>query len=440
MEHKIPFVVEWIPQLSRVVFAKPGRFIISPTFATKYKNTAYKWSIIFYPNGYSLSQSAIPALDDRIGNQILGDEDEETIGPTVRANNTSSKSAIFIVLRPFSTCSAKHVRVKAKVEFEISLKGNNAHIVGKVEDTLFRIQKIDMIKRGGSPKLLKGVSEFGPLCKEMVDQFTPISDERMAVTCRLYIDATDFDRWAGRQKPVSWLGGSYGRHRHHIGQKLRDCGIGVSGHESQEDSADSSEISCFDPVSIEDFDGIIGERPDLTLTSNDGYTYKCNYEKLSASSDVMARLFDPNSSYIESSTRSVTLPDITGKNLSFLLYFIYFGKLPIKAKDYITEILYMADKYMIKNLVEICINVMYDNVNSTNVFDYLKISVNHNLADLKEACLDVIYSNREGLFGENGQNLQAKAKLFARGENIGMILLNLLANRAAQSAGVISFH
>uniref|UniRef100_A0A915IZL8 BTB domain-containing protein n=1 Tax=Romanomermis culicivorax TaxID=13658 RepID=A0A915IZL8_ROMCU len=452
MERKIPFVVEWIPEMSRVLFLKPGRFIISPAFATKFKNTAYKWHIIFYPNGYNLSQiDPVPTSDDYLEDQMMSEEeekmyeDDESSIARAPAINTSPNSAIFIVLSPFSTGSAKHMRVKAKVEFQISLKEGTTPLIGKMEDTLFRTQKIDAIKTGGDPsKILKGIHEFGPLCKGIVEQFSLVSDDRMAIACRLYIDAADFDHWIGRQKALSSIGDSRGRHNR-ISQRLKACNIANSDDtesQSPTEKFDSISATSFDPVSVDEaIAAEIGDQADLTIISNDDRIFKCHYGKLSASSDILGRLFDPNSSpLIDKSNHSVTLADMNGKIWSFLLYFIYFDKFPTEAIDFVAEILDVARKYMIKNLPETCQTIMLGNLDCTNIFDYFKVSINHDLPDLKEACLNFIYCNRVNLFGENGHNVEVQEKLFAEDENIGMILLSLLANRASKSTGVISFH
>ncbi|GFY40905.1 hypothetical protein TNIN_473111 [Trichonephila inaurata madagascariensis] len=118
--------------------------------------------------------------------------------------------------------------------------------------------------------------------------------------------------------------------------------------------------------------------------------YKAHKVILSARSRVFKTMFE---STLTMDSGEIEISDISGETVKEMLHFIYSGEvghLPVKRA---MELYYVADKYELDSLKNICARVMVGNVRTDNVIDILLLSHRHSNHDLEHVCITFIAKN-----------------------------------------------
>ena len=112
----------------------------------------------------------------------------------------------------------------------------------------------------------------------------------------------------------------------------------------------------------------------------------------------------------ESTSSTTRINDFSGKTVEYFLKFIYGENL---AKENFTpELLLIAEKYDIKNLVQNCAGTLMKSIDSENVFEVLKVAFLTNQERLMAKVRDFLIKNPSVSISDNwGQIVQAHPSL-----------------------------
>lgn len=117
---------------------------------------------------------------------------------------------------------------------------------------------------------------------------------------------------------------------------------------------------------------------------------------LSARSDVFAKMF--KSDMKEKRTGQIEIVDIEPATFKLLLDFISCLKIDSNDLEELLELIVAADKYSIKNLVDICSYRLSCNLSVDNVVDVLIIADFVRAESLKRKCITMILDNKTEVF------------------------------------------
>lgn len=114
--------------------------------------------------------------------------------------------------------------------------------------------------------------------------------------------------------------------------------------------------------------------------------YHCQKCVLSCQSDVFKRMLMDNIDMTEAKSGEITIKDTSALTMESLLYYMYHDDLP---KNEINgDLLIIADKFNVSDLVAICVNYLMANMNEENVVDTMIASYLTNQNELfKDAFL-----------------------------------------------------
>eukprot|EP01083_Nonionella_stella_P074785 202981_1 len=106
------------------------------------------------------------------------------------------------------------------------------------------------------------------------------------------------------------------------------------------------------------------------------------------------------------SSDNIIIEDVTEDAFSFMLRFIYTGKSTNMNSANVVSILYAAEKYQLKDIVELCEKFIAQNLSEANVCGLYSqtIGIFPNVGD---KCYDFILKNADGIFSGSGARLKS---------------------------------
>ena len=112
----------------------------------------------------------------------------------------------------------------------------------------------------------------------------------------------------------------------------------------------------------------------------------------------------------ESTSNTTQINDFSGKTVEYFLKFIYgenFAK-----ENFTPELLLIAEKYDVKNLIQNCASALMKSIDSENVFEVLKVAFLTNQERLMAKVRDFLIKNPSVFISDNwGQIVQAHPSL-----------------------------
>ena len=99
---------------------------------------------------------------------------------------------------------------------------------------------------------------------------------------------------------------------------------------------------------------------------------------------------------------SVDLPDCEYEGVLEMLRYMYSEQSKFISESNVMQVLYVAKKYMVKSLVEECMNFLEESVNAENVFSILSFSQQYDEKDLVDKCWEVIDRDTENVVKSEG--------------------------------------
>merc|ERR1719154_150367 len=133
--------------------------------------------------------------------------------------------------------------------------------------------------------------------------------------------------------------------------------------------------------------------------------FPCHEAILRARSPVMDRMFQQNMK--ESTSRELTIQDVGKDIVEAFLEYLYSGEVTKNVKNE-SELIYIADKYQVPGLLELCF-LKLPEVQEDMVVDILTLSDRHNLTDFKKVAMQRIFANKVEFFED--ENFVEKLKL-----------------------------
>ncbi|XP_074596848.1 kelch-like ECH-associated protein 1 [Brevipalpus obovatus] len=113
---------------------------------------------------------------------------------------------------------------------------------------------------------------------------------------------------------------------------------------------------------------------------------------LTASSPVFETMF--TGSIPEESRVTMNDPEIDFKNFQAFIQYFYTKKIELNMKN-VAQQAYLADKYAVESLGEICSDFFTEKLSGSNVYDILSIAERHRMEDLRSDCLELISTSTE---------------------------------------------
>lgn len=135
------------------------------------------------------------------------------------------------------------------------------------------------------------------------------------------------------------------------------------------------------------------EYSDFTISCEDDIFHchiHCHETILRMRSPVFARMFEQKMS--ESTNRVLSICDVKEDTVEALLEYIYTGEITMKVENE-SELLYIADKYEIAGLLELCFHKLPE-VELDMVVDILIMADRHKLEDFKKVAMQRIQMNK----------------------------------------------
>jgi len=197
--------------------------------------------------------------------------------------------------------------------------------------------------------------------------------------------------------------------------------------------------NVFPPLSYYDFRAEVlkmAETPDITLISQEDEKFMCHSSKLGIN-EYFKRLFDSSNPFMESETREVHLPDVSSEVLNEFLNFMYNGQLSqaCKTPDIIRGLLHLSEKYLMYELKQLSLLLLLDDLQYSNALQYLLLAHTYNMPSLADACLQTIAYDVKSLKYDS-----AMYKHMLDSPDLLSLVITGLANRAAESSGIVAIH
>lgn len=122
----------------------------------------------------------------------------------------------------------------------------------------------------------------------------------------------------------------------------------------------------------------------------EGLMLPCHEVILRARSPVFDRMFQQDMK--ESTSRELSIEDVRKDTVEAMLEYIYTGEVTKKVKNE-SELVYVADKYELPGLLELCFHKLNE-VEESMVIDILILSDRHKLEDFKKVLIQRILMNK----------------------------------------------
>jgi len=147
----------------------------------------------------------------------------------------------------------------------------------------------------------------------------------------------------------------------------------------------------------------VNECSDFAIACEDKI-FKCHETILRMRSPVFEKMFQLKMS--ESTDRKMNISDVKKNTVEALLEYLYTGEVLMKV-DNESELIYIADKYEIAGLLELCFHKLPE-VEEDMVVDILIMADRHNLANFKKIAMERIEMNKDKYW--NDENFANKLK------------------------------
>jgi len=128
----------------------------------------------------------------------------------------------------------------------------------------------------------------------------------------------------------------------------------------------------------------------------EGKNFPCHEAILRARSPVFDKMFIQKMK--ESTTRELIVEDVGKDIIDAFLEYIYTGELTKNVENE-SELIYIADKYSVPGLLEVCFH-RFPEIQEDMVVDILILADRHNLEDFKEAAVQRILANKAKFFSD----------------------------------------
>jgi len=135
------------------------------------------------------------------------------------------------------------------------------------------------------------------------------------------------------------------------------------------------------------------EYADFSILS-EGQDFPCHEAILRTRSPVFDKMFQQEMK--ESSSRQMVIEDVKKDAVGAMLEYLYTGEVKKKVENE-SELIYVADKYEIAGLLELCLHKLNE-VEEDMVVDILIMADRHNLKDFKKVAMQRILMNKS-MFG-----------------------------------------
>eukprot|EP01083_Nonionella_stella_P276121 938082_1 len=104
------------------------------------------------------------------------------------------------------------------------------------------------------------------------------------------------------------------------------------------------------------------------------------------------------------SSDNIIIEDVTAEAFSFILRFIYTGKSTNMSSENVVSILYAAEKYQLKDIVELCEKFVAQNLSEANVCGLYSQTIGI-FPKVADKCYDFILKNADWIFSGSGARL-----------------------------------
>jgi len=138
-------------------------------------------------------------------------------------------------------------------------------------------------------------------------------------------------------------------------------------------------------------DGLLS---DVTIACGDSL-FKCHRAILAARSKYFETMF--SGGMAESNQNSVTLSDVGAKTFELLLHYIYTGSVSQSADLLSTELLILADRFLLEDLKSKCEVAIAKTVDKSNAVELLSMAHTYSAQHLQTAAARFVMSNRQDL-------------------------------------------
>jgi len=122
----------------------------------------------------------------------------------------------------------------------------------------------------------------------------------------------------------------------------------------------------------------------------EGQMFPCHEAILRTRSPVFDKMFQQEMK--ESSTRQMTINDVKKDTIGAMLEYLYTGEVKKKVENE-SELVYVADKYELAGLLELCLHKLIE-VEENMVVDILIMADRHDLKDFKKVAMQRILMNK----------------------------------------------
>eukprot|EP00092_Neocalanus_flemingeri_P017952 GFUD01019426.1.p1 GENE.GFUD01019426.1~~GFUD01019426.1.p1 ORF type:complete len:373 (+),score=87.58 GFUD01019426.1:79-1197(+) len=137
----------------------------------------------------------------------------------------------------------------------------------------------------------------------------------------------------------------------------------------------------------------VDEYADFTIVCEDK-NFPCHEAILRARSAVLNKMFLQKMK--EATTRKLMIEDVGKDTVDVFLEYLYTGEIKKKVANE-SELIYIADKYLVTGLLELCFHKLPE-VDEDRVVDILILADRHNLEDFKKVAIRRIMMNKAELF------------------------------------------
>jgi len=134
------------------------------------------------------------------------------------------------------------------------------------------------------------------------------------------------------------------------------------------------------------------ELSDIKIICN-GKTFDCHKQVLGCRSEVFAAMFSDQSDMVESKSGEVEINDVGHEAVESMIQFMYHDK--ILPNSINQDLLLLADKYMIHDLMDFCINNLVENLAVENVFEVLQMAHLIDKKNLFQTAVKFLFENKE---------------------------------------------
>jgi len=149
-------------------------------------------------------------------------------------------------------------------------------------------------------------------------------------------------------------------------------------------------------------------------------TFECHKLVLGCRSEVFAAMFSDESEMVESKSGKLEINDVGPDAVETMIHFMYHDKILPNAIN--QDLLLLADKYMLHDLMAFCIDHLEENLSLENILEVLQISNLINQKRLFQTATRFLCENKDQMKSSLNEFLESNKPL---AENVLKAILNL---------------